>query len=151
MNRYANTSKNSKGWRGSRWTALAASVRSRNPICERCKERFSEEVHHSVPLHKGGSLFDPRNLVALCKECHHEITSSHIAQIRAAKFAANNEPTKNPIILTEQRPFFANNEGIPEASRWEGTTVRVHSSIDRKKIPRESLGARLKWRKNKIK
>ena len=59
-----------KRWRGRRWSALATSVRARNPICERCKERFSEEVHHTMPLHKGGSLYDPRNLVALCKECH---------------------------------------------------------------------------------
>jgi hypothetical protein len=140
-----------KRWRGQRWSALAQSVRARNPICERCKERFSEEVHHTVPLHKGGSLFDPRNLVALCKDCHHQITSSHIAQIRAAKFAANNEPDKNRIISTEQRPFFANNEGMAEAPRTKGTALRVHSSIDGKKLPRESLGARLKWRNNKIK
>jgi len=140
-----------KRWRGQRWSALAASVRARNPICERCKERFSEEVHHSVPLHKGGSLYDPRNLVALCKQCHHDITTRLISQIRASKFSQNNEPDKNPIISTEQRPFFANNEGMGEASFTKGTTVRVQSSIDRKKIPRESLGARLKWRNNKIK
>jgi len=140
-----------KRWRGQRWSALAASVRARNPICERCKERFSEEVHHSVPLHKGGSLYDPRNLVALCKQCHHDITTRLISQIRASKFSQNNEPDKNPIISTEQRPFFANNEGMGEASFTKGTTLRVQSSIDRKKIPRESLGARLKWRNNKIK
>lgn len=140
-----------KRWRGQRWSALAQSVRARNPICERCKERFSEEVHHSVPLHKGGSLYDPRNLVALCKQCHNDITKRLISQIRASKFSTNNEPDKNLIISSEQRPFFANNEGMGEASRAKGTTVRVHSSIDRKKLPRESLGARLKWRNNKIK
>lgn len=140
-----------KRWRGQRWSALAQSVRARNPICERCKERFSAEVHHSVPLHKGGSLYDPRNLVALCKECHHEITTRLISQIRASKFSPNNEPDKNRIISSEQRPFSSNNEGMGEPSRAKGTALRVHSSIDGKKLPRESLGARLKWRNNKIK
>ena len=141
-----------KRWRGRRWSALATSVRARHPICERCKERFSEEVHHSVPLHKGGSLYDPRNLVALCKECHHEITTRLITQIRASKFSPNNEPDKNRIISSEQRPFFANNEGMPEASLTEGTALRGQPWIRPKSTNnRASLGARIKWQPKKIK
>ena len=79
-----------KRWRGRRWSALATSVRARNPICERCKERFSEEVHHTMPLHKGGSLYDPRNLVALCKECHHDVTKRIISQITIPHYSTNN-------------------------------------------------------------
>lgn len=141
-----------KRWRGQRWSALAQSVRARNPICERCKERFSAEVHHSVPLHKGGSLYDPRNLVALCKECHYEITTRLISQIRASKFSTNNEPDKNLIISSEQRPFSSNNEGMAEASRAKGTTVRVHPWKRPKSTNnRASLGARIKWQPKEIK
>jgi hypothetical protein len=141
-----------KRWRGQRWSALAASVRARNPICERCKERFSEEVHHSVPLHKGGSLYDPRNLVALCKQCHHDITTRLISQIRASKFSPNNEPDKNPIISTEQRPFSSNNEGMAEASSAEGTALRGQPcKYPKSTNNRASLGVRIKWQPKKIK
>ena len=141
-----------KRWRGRRWSDLAASVRARNPICERCKERFSAEVHHSVPLHKGGSLYDPRNLVALCKECHHEITTRLISQIRAAKFSPNNEPDKNRIISSEQRPFSSNNEGMGEPPRLEGTALRGQPwKYPKSTNNRASLGARIKWQPKKIK
>ena len=28
------------------------------------------EVHHIVPVHKGGKCLDPENLITLCRECH---------------------------------------------------------------------------------
>lgn len=31
---------------------------------------FSSEVHHVLPIHKGGAIFDPRNLIAVCHACH---------------------------------------------------------------------------------
>ena len=138
-----------KRWRGKRWSALATSVRARNPICERCRERFSQEVHHSVPLHKGGSLYDPRNLVALCKECHHEVTNRIISQIKAPCYSPNNDVPKNRVISPKERPFSSNNEGMGEASFARGTAHRGHSEIRPKR--RESLGTRIKWDKSRIK
>ena len=120
-----------KRWRGRRWSALATSVRARNPICERCKERFSEEVHHTMPLHKGGSLYDPRNLVALCKECHHDVTKRIISQITSPHYSSNNAT------LTAEPPS------------PRGTALRGESGIRPKR--RESLGTRIKWQPKKIK
>ncbi|NBS79116.1 HNH endonuclease, partial [bacterium] len=56
---------------GYAWHTLSRSVRARHPICQRCHERLSEEVHHVRPVGDGGSIFDPRNLMALCRECHY--------------------------------------------------------------------------------
>ena len=141
-----------KRWRGQRWSDLAASVRARNPICERCKERFSAEVHHSVPLHKGGSLYDPRNLVALCKECHNEVSNRIISQIKAARFSANGDVPENLVISPKQRPFFANNEGMGEALPNRGTTPKGQGKIYQNTTQkRESLGVRTKWQARKIK
>lgn len=28
------------------------------------------EVHHIIPLHKGGAEFDPENCITLCEKCH---------------------------------------------------------------------------------
>lgn len=28
------------------------------------------EVDHKTPLHRGGDLYDPANLQALCRSCH---------------------------------------------------------------------------------
>ena len=123
-----------KRWRGRRWSALAASVRARNPICERCKERFSEEVHHSVPLHKGGSLYDPRNLVALCKQCHHDITTRIVSKIGNPHYSSNNATS------------------TAEASPAEGTALRGQAcKYPKSTNNRASLGVRIKWQPKKIK
>lgn len=49
-----------------------------HPLCEECyrQERLtpSQEVHHIVPLSKGGT-HDFDNLMALCKQCHSRITA----------------------------------------------------------------------------
>ncbi len=141
-----------KRWRGRRWSALAESVRARNPICERCKECFSEEVHHTVPLHMGGSIFDPRNLVALCKACHNEVSNRIISQIKAARYSPNNDVPENLVISPKQRPFFANNEGIPEAPFDRDTTPKGQGKIYQNPTQkRESLGVRTKWQARKIK
>ncbi len=93
-------------WRGRRWSALAASLRARNPICERCKERLSEEVHHTVPLSMGGSLYDPRNIVALCLECHHDVTFRIRSQIIRHHYFVNND---TPIIKQKNDPHYSSN------------------------------------------
>ena len=123
-----------KRWRGRRWSALATSVRARNPICERCKERFSAEVHHTMPLHKGGSLYDPRNLVALCKECHHDVTKRIISQITNPHYSSNNATS------TAEPPS-------PRGTALRGQPWKYPKSTNN----RESLGARIKWQPKKIK
>lgn len=64
-----------------RWRNLRAEVLTHQPLCERClKEkrlRSATEVHHIRPVEEAVSLeekerlmFDARNLMALCHECH---------------------------------------------------------------------------------
>ena len=47
----------------------------RHLLCEMCNDRVSEELHHVVPLADGGELMDDGNVMALCVECHAEITA----------------------------------------------------------------------------
>lgn len=108
---------NEKKNRGNRWTALATSVRCRHPICERCHEAASQEVHHSVPLSRGGSLFDVRNLVALCARCH---AQAHF--------------------LAQKEPFFGS-KNMPEGGVKRGTAFRGQLSA----YPGERLGRRIRW------
>lgn len=53
-----------------KWKKLRSEVLSERKTCEECGERKAEEVHHIVPVKDGGSFFDKRNLIALCKSCH---------------------------------------------------------------------------------
>lgn len=67
-----------------RWRSLRQAKLSRDPLCERCLEegrvRSAREVHHVQPVEDGLTLrdkealmFDPRNLQALCPECHDRV------------------------------------------------------------------------------
>lgn len=64
------------------WRRLRLWYLSRHPLCEDCEDRGrirpATEVHHIVPIDScpdvGGKrklAYDPRNLRALCKDCHH--------------------------------------------------------------------------------
>lgn len=56
---------------GSRWKRTSRIVRSLNPLCQRCGEKFSEHVHHRTPVGDDPSLaYAWSNLEALCKACH---------------------------------------------------------------------------------
>lgn len=37
--------------------------------CQACKKPCKVEIHHKVPVSKGGSN-EKENLIALCKKCH---------------------------------------------------------------------------------
>ena len=60
------------------WKALSQFMRMENPICQRCNEHLTEDVHHILsPFEQGIShneamirLLDPSNLICLCRECH---------------------------------------------------------------------------------
>jgi 5-methylcytosine-specific restriction endonuclease McrA len=61
-----------------KWRLAARHKKFLNPICERCDEALSQEVHHDPPLKvllaTGRNPYDPAVLVALCKPCHSTVT-----------------------------------------------------------------------------
>ena len=70
---------NTKGWK-----LLRNSYIREHPLCERClklgRTTPAEEVHHIKPFMSGSTpyerselLLDPRNLIAVCLPCHHEL------------------------------------------------------------------------------
>lgn len=106
---------------GYRWNALSKSVRARFPICERCREALSEEVHHVKPVSQGGSVFDPRNLMALCRKCH---------------YLVENALSSKPALFGQKR-----------AER--GGAVGTYAG-GRRQTREERLGPRLKWTRNRL-
>ena len=71
-NRYERDPK-SKNRYNSRWQRIRKMYLHRHPMCEQCLERGktvkAQEVHHILPLGRGGSHRES-NLQALCKPCH---------------------------------------------------------------------------------
>lgn len=66
------------------WKNLRAAYFMQHPLCEKCLERdivkATEEIHHIKPILTGNSelemkdlAYNPQNLMALCKDCHHQI------------------------------------------------------------------------------
>lgn len=62
-----------RAWKRTRERYIAA-----HPLCEKCGEQGkltpAQEVHHILPLSRGGT-HDDSNLMALCNPCHSEITA----------------------------------------------------------------------------
>lgn len=55
-----------------RWEAVRLTMlNNADWRCSDCR-RFGNEVHHVVPLHKGGAAYDLDNLAVLCRGCHQE-------------------------------------------------------------------------------
>jgi 5-methylcytosine-specific restriction endonuclease McrA len=50
--------------------------------CRRCGSSHRLDVHHRVPLHRGGDPYDPANLETLCSDCHSETTRRPITQAK---------------------------------------------------------------------
>lgn len=63
--------------------SLVAQMLEDKPVCERCSAARSTDIHEVVSRARGGSILDPRNLVALCRPCHSWITT-HPAEAHAA-------------------------------------------------------------------
>jgi 5-methylcytosine-specific restriction protein A len=63
---------------GHRWRQIRARFVRDNPLCVECLKQDKltpvEEVHHIVPLSKGGT-HAKSNLMALCKSCHSQVTA----------------------------------------------------------------------------
>jgi len=47
-----------------------------HPICQRCNEKPSEEVHEVLSRARGGDILDINNCRALCHMCHYWITTN---------------------------------------------------------------------------
>jgi 5-methylcytosine-specific restriction enzyme A len=60
-------------YRSYQWQKFSRWYRERHPVCEVCKERLSELVHHRVEIQDGGEVFLPDNCQAVCQECHNTI------------------------------------------------------------------------------
>ncbi len=61
---------------GYEWRKIRERYANAHPLCEKCLEegryRPLDEVHHIVPIKKGGT-HDESNLMSLCKSCHTKI------------------------------------------------------------------------------
>ena len=38
--------------------------------CSLCRRRGRLEIHHHIPLHKGGPVYDEANCRVVCVDCH---------------------------------------------------------------------------------
>ena len=63
---------------GRAWKRVRDRYIKSHPLCEECQKQGklapAEEVHHILPLSKGGGN-EKSNLMALCKSCHSRITA----------------------------------------------------------------------------
>ena len=63
---------------GRAWKRIRDRYIKAHPLCEECQKQGkltpAEEVHHILPLSKGGDS-SADNLMALCKPCHSRITA----------------------------------------------------------------------------
>jgi len=61
---------------GRAWKRIRDRHAAQHPLCERCLEEGRlvpmEEVHHKVPVSKGGTHARD-NLMSLCRSCHNKI------------------------------------------------------------------------------
>lgn len=55
------------------WRALRAQVLREEPTCRLCPA-VSVDVHHIVPIARGGERLDRSNLMSLCRACHSRVT-----------------------------------------------------------------------------
>ena len=62
-----------------RWRRIRQPYIKEHPVCELCERKNIlkpvEEVHHIVPLSKGGT-HNEENLMSLCKSCHSRLTAT---------------------------------------------------------------------------
>jgi 5-methylcytosine-specific restriction protein A len=59
--------------RGGKWTMVRNLYMRTHPICEDCRGRVADVVHHIVPCVVDPSrMFDFDNLRALCHDCHQQ-------------------------------------------------------------------------------
>ena len=57
-----------KVYRVNKWDYLEVT-----PICEVCKQNEATDIHHKLPLGRGGKLNDKTIFLAVCRACHDKI------------------------------------------------------------------------------
>jgi 5-methylcytosine-specific restriction endonuclease McrA len=55
---------------------LVAKLLAERPICQRCTNERSQDIHELKSRARGGSITDIENLVALCRNCHSWVTEN---------------------------------------------------------------------------
>lgn len=60
---------------------LSRTTRANHPMCQENCGRPSTEVHHIVPWSESVVLrLDPKNLVAVCRDCHERLEALRLAK-----------------------------------------------------------------------
>ena len=76
-NKYQRNPESNKRY-GRAWKKIRDRYIKAHPLCEECQKDGrltpAEEVHHIIPLSKGGSN-EYSNLMSLCKSCHSRISA----------------------------------------------------------------------------
>lgn len=45
-----------------------------NSICQHCGKKIENgHTHHKIPISQGGPVFNPKNLIYLCEQCHRKV------------------------------------------------------------------------------
>ena len=71
--------------RGNRWARLrAALLEECDYLCQRCKVATAVEIHHLLPVAKGGPQYDRRNLLPVCSACHQELHGRMVSEDQRA-------------------------------------------------------------------
>jgi len=75
--------KRQKIYRSAKWRRMSNAYLRSHPLCEMCRQRGvvtpAADVHHIISFTQFDGLkmletaYNPNNLMALCKECHHKI------------------------------------------------------------------------------
>lgn len=53
---------------------LVAKLLAKYPVCQRCNNNYSQDVHELKTRARGGSILDENNLRCVCRTCHNWIT-----------------------------------------------------------------------------
>jgi len=66
----------------SRWRRLSRALRRAHPVCQRCDQDLTYDVHHVRTIEEAPHLaYDPSNLMCLCRACHAEVHGGHTGSI----------------------------------------------------------------------
>lgn len=91
---------------GRAWQKICDRYLAEHPLCEKCREAGqltnAEKVHHIKPFSKGVSHVES-NLMALCKQCHSEITARE--GVSVGRFSPFRVGLKTPISVNLKSPM----------------------------------------------
>lgn len=108
----------------SRWVRLRHDVLTAHPLCERCAAEDyvtpACEVHHRIPVENGMNfaekyrlMYDPKNLCALCHDCH---VRTHTEMGRGGREATRRRNAEHVAGVVKR--FFADAAGSEEGGSF---------------------------------